>query len=49
VGDRVEVALQVGINDMCVTGLEKLVHAPQGVFAAPLGAKGGIVEFRGWS
>ena len=37
--DRVEVALQVGIDHMDVARLEQLVHPPQRVFAAPPGRK----------
>ena len=34
VGNRVKVAFQVGVHDVDVTGLEKLIDPSQGVFAA---------------
>src|ERR1700730_9747027 len=37
--DRVEVALQIGINDVDVTGREQSCHPPQRVLAAPSGAE----------
>src|SRR5213595_2802042 len=37
--DRVEVALQVGIDDVAVAGFEQLIDPPQRVLAAPSGAK----------
>jgi len=39
VRDRVEVALQIGIDDMRVPGLQEFVHPPQRVLAAPSGAE----------
>jgi hypothetical protein len=45
VRDRVEVALQVGIDDVGVTGLEQPVHPPQRVFTSPSGAR--AVALRG--
>src|SRR5271157_1401175 len=37
--NRVEVALQIGIDDVRVTRFEQLVHSTQRVFASPAGAK----------
>ena len=39
VRDRVEVAFQIGVDDIGVTGFEQLIHSSQGVFASPSGAK----------
>jgi hypothetical protein len=37
--NRIEVALQIGIDDVDVTGLEEVLHPPQRLLAAPSGAK----------
>ena len=37
--DRVEVAFQIGIDDVRVARLEQLVHSTQRVFTSPSGAK----------
>src|SRR5262249_42281363 len=37
--DRVEVAFQVGIDDVDVTGPEQFLQPPQRVLASPVGAK----------
>jgi len=39
VRDRVEVALQIGIHDIGVSGFKQFLHATQPVFAPPSGAK----------
>jgi hypothetical protein len=38
-GDRIEIALQIGVHDVDVAGLEQLIDPPQRVLAAPSGAK----------
>src|SRR5439155_14110073 len=38
-GDRVEIALQIGVDDVDVAGREQPFDPPQGVLATPSGAK----------
>ena len=43
--DRVEVAFQIGVDDVRVTRFEQLVHSTQRVLASPAGAKA-VAVFR---